>query len=386
MGFLQSFNLSLVSLLVVFFLPFSYFLYHSKYAHRAASLRRVDFVLSAAAYTLCVLVLLKVALQARSANLDFRLLGLLHLGPLLLTLLIVGHNRKAGRAAGAAAAQSGGETGYKPIPLNSEIEKLSWDDLVISKALKQELLSVIELLKAPATAKRYGIAVPKGILFQGPPGTGKTSIAKVVAGTAKLSFFALRMDEVVSKWVGESEKNLSILFEAAQRNAPAVIFIDEVDSIGKSRSGGGAVWADNLLNHLLQLIDGVVKVEGLYIIAATNRSELVDEALKRPGRLNKVIEIPLPDFEGRKEIFRRNLARLPLAGDVDLEYLAGCTVGQSGAVIKEICNQAGLNAFQRESHNGKGKRDYSVNWDDIDGALYEFVSEVPPDVEDKLAV
>lgn len=387
MSFLSSFELSLLTLLAVFVVPFAFFVLDAKYTFNSDMIKRVNFVLQLIAGTLIFLILLKIAFFGRDASLEYRLLALLHLGPLVLTMLMVNHNKKNNsRAASDSTKTASKPDDYSPAPLADKVDKVGWDDLVISVSLRNELISVINLLKDPQTAKRYGVQVPKGILLQGPPGTGKTSLAKVVATSAQLSFFALRMDEVVSKWVGESEKNLTRLFEAAQRHAPAVIFIDEVESIGRTRSAGSQSWADNLLNHLLQLIDGVVRTEGLYVIAATNRVELVDDALKRPGRLNKVIYIPLPDLEGRKEIFKRCLKKLPLAQEPDLNFLAGSTVGKSGAVITQICNQAGLNAFQRESQGGYLKRSYKVTTDDINDALFEFSGGDLEDGYDREAV
>jgi SpoVK/Ycf46/Vps4 family AAA+-type ATPase len=171
--------------------------------------------------------------------------------------------------------------------------------------------------------------------------------------------------------VGESEKNLTRLFQAAAKHAPSVIFIDEIDAIAKNRAEGNAQHADNLLNHLLQLIDGVVAREGVYVIGATNRADLVDPALKRGGRLNKVIEVPLPSYDARLALFGMYLSKLPLSQAVDIHKVAKATDGKCAADIKEICNQAGLNAFKRES--ARGSREYSVTPADLDMAVDEWV-------------
>jgi transitional endoplasmic reticulum ATPase len=264
------------------------------------------------------------------------------------------------------------DTGFDPRARNDDIEEVAWDDLIIGEQTKEELMSVITLLKHPENASKYGIALPKGILFNGPPGTGKTTIARAVATMAQLNFFVLRANDIVSKWVGDSEKNLSRLFETASKNAPAVIFIDEIDSIGKKRSGADAAPGDNLLNHLLQLIDGVIKTEGIYIIAATNRADLVDEALRRAGRLNRVIEIPLPDLDSRRKLFKVYSRKLKLADDIDLALLAKVTEGNSGADIKAICNQAGLHAYQREQKLAERQRTHIVSSQDVEAALEMF--------------
>ena len=373
MEYLLSIDLTQRTLLIAFIIPFVYFGYHSSYWYNPNYVKRLDIFLTTLAILLGSSVVLKLVYAEHSRSGEYLQLTLLHLAPLILTLLIVSQGKDKERFIKKISTAAGKkESGYAPAPSNREIEKLGWEHLIIGDQLKEELQSVVSLLKDPKTAKKYGIDVPKGILLNGPPGTGKTTIAKVVAGTAGLSFFVLKADEVVSKWVGESEKNLTALFQAAKRAAPSVIFIDEVDSIGKTRSGDQA-WADNLLNHLLQLVDGVVKAEGLYVIAATNRADLVDSALKRAGRLNKVIEVPLPDFHQRVLIFQLYLTRLRVEEHIDLSLLAEMTEGKSAADIKEICNQAGLNAFKRES--GSKRRDYVVTTSDLEYALAEFVRQ-----------
>lgn len=355
MEFLASWNLSLYSLLGFLALPFAYVIFHTNNLHRDATIRFINFIFTAFAILLAAIVLVKAISAGRSITLDDGLLMVAHLAPLGLIYFLIHQTQNIFQMIlsmyGPPPNQDPNQarSDYAPVPLNDQVERISWNDLVIDRGLREELTSIIELLKTPSTADRYGIELPKGILLSGPPGTGKTTIAKVIANTANLAFFVLKADEVVSKWVGESEKNLSSLFKAAQQHTPAVIFIDEVDAIGKSRTGESA-HQDNLLNHLLQLIDGVVRTEGLYVIAATNRPDLVDAALKRAGRLNRSIKVGLPDIHARVQLFALYLNKLTLSNDVPLQTLAKITEGKSCADIKEICNQAGLNAFKRDRH------------------------------------
>lgn len=365
--------LSLTTLLMVFVLPFAYYGYHARYWYDNSRLSFYDFMLQVVGVILvCVLLArgYKATLDAESEEVK---LIIAHMALVVLTFLAIARGKSVGTSVGARGnVTASKEIAATPTAKNTEIEVVAWDDLIIDEATKDELTSVIDLLKNPQSAKSYGIALPKGILFNGPPGTGKTTIARAVATRAGLNFYVLRANEIVSKWVGESEKNLTQLFETARKHAPAIIFIDEIDSLGKKRSDAGSSHSDALLNHLLQLIDGVIKSDGVYVIAATNRAELVDDALLRAGRLNRVIEIGLPDLESRRKLFKVYARSLKLARDVDLEALAVATEGNSGADIRAICNQAGLHAFQREQKLPAAKRTQVVTSEDVEHALEMF--------------
>jgi transitional endoplasmic reticulum ATPase len=285
-------------------------------------------------------------------------------------------SRSSGKSGGSGSLVEGVDGGGElPAPQNEAVESLGWEDLIVGREVKRELATVVELLKNPSSASRYGIDVPKGILLYGPPGTGKTTIAKVMANQAGLSFFALRADQVISKYVGDSEKNLSKLFAAAEKHSPSVVFIDEVDSIAAQRASGQQQWADRVLNHLLQLMDGVLKTEGIYIIAATNRPDLVDPALTRAGRLSRSIEIPLPDEAARQALLELYSSKLQLESGLDLPGLAKQLDGVSPADIRELCNRAGMNAYQREAGLGKKQRSYIVSKKDFLTALTEVLAE-----------
>jgi len=191
----------------------------------------------------------------------------------------------------------------------------------------------------------------KGVLFYGPPGCGKTLLAKAIANECKANFISVKGPELLTMWFGESEANVRDLFDKARQASPCVIFFDEMDSIAKARGsgGGGASEAgDRVINQILTEIDGVGARKNVFIIGATNRPDILDPAVMRPGRLDQLIYIPLPDYDSRLSIFKANLRKSPLGSDVDLHDLTNRTDGFSGADITEVCQRACKLAIRRE--------------------------------------
>ncbi|CAH2002817.1 unnamed protein product [Acanthoscelides obtectus] len=203
---------------------------------------------------------------------------------------------------------------------------------------------MVELpLRHPSLFKAIGVKPPRGILMYGPPGTGKTLIARAVANETGAFFFLINGPEIMSKLAGESESNLRKAFDEADKNSPAIIFIDELDAIAPKRGGnvgdaGGA--ADRVINQILTEMDGMGAKKNVFIIGATNRPDIIDPAILRPGRLDQLIYIPLPDEKSREAIFRANLRKSPVAKDVDMGYISKVTHGFSGADLTEICQRA----------------------------------------------
>lgn len=224
-------------------------------------------------------------------------------------------------------------------------------DLAGAEQAKLRLGEVVRWLTDPGPLRELGLQVPRGILLTGPPGTGKTTLARAVAGEAEVPFFAISASEVQSKWLGESEANVRELFACARRYAPSVVFIDEIDSIGRRRSGdasAGGQWQTSLLNELLAQMDGFRQSDRpVFVLAATNRADILDPALLRPGRFDLQVEVPNPSAPARAAIFRLHLKGKPLAGDVDPEALSLRTAGLSGAEIKQVCQEAGLLALRK---------------------------------------
>ncbi|GAB6134789.1 CDC48 family AAA ATPase [Thermococcus prieurii] len=234
-----------------------------------------------------------------------------------------------------------------------EVPNVRWEDIGGLEDVKQELREAVEWpLKYPEAFMGLGITPPKGILLYGPPGTGKTLLAKAVANESEANFIAIKGPEVLSKWVGESEKNIREIFRKARQAAPTVIFIDEIDAIAPRRGTDVNRVTDRLINQLLTEMDGIQENSGVVVIGATNRPDIIDPALLRPGRFDRLILVPAPDEKARLEIFKVHTRKVPLAEDVDLEELAKRTEGYTGADIEAIVREAAMLAMRRALQEG----------------------------------
>ncbi|CAF0804058.1 unnamed protein product [Didymodactylos carnosus] len=234
-----------------------------------------------------------------------------------------------------------------------EIPKVKWSDIGGQQELKQKLEHMIVWpIKHPLAFKTMSIQPPKGILMYGPPGCSKTMIAKAVATESGLNFFAVKGPELFSKWVGESERAIREIFRRSRLASPAIIFFDEIDAIANQRSSntGQTNVGDRVLAQLLNEMDGIEKLQGVTIIAATNRPDCIDPALMRPGRFDRIVYVPLPDELTRREIFDIRLRSLPCAQDIDLTRLVTMTCKYSGAEIASLCDEAALIALQENIH------------------------------------
>jgi len=229
--------------------------------------------------------------------------------------------------------------------------KVTFDDVAGLDEAKEEIKEIVDFLKTPKRYTELGAKIPKGALLVGSPGTGKTLLAKAVAGEAKVPFFSLSGSDFVEMFVGVGASRVRDLFKQAKEKAPSIIFIDEIDAIGRARGRSQMTGAnderENTLNQLLTEMDGFGTNTGVIILAATNRADVLDRALLRPGRFDRQIFVDMPDVHGRKEIFQVHLKPLKLSGDLDIDFLARQTPGFSGADIANICNEAALIAARR---------------------------------------
>lgn len=227
---------------------------------------------------------------------------------------------------------------------------LGWKDVGGLATAKDTIIQeIIQVLKDPESFEKVGITPVKGILLYGPPGTGKTLVARVLANEAEANFISIKGPEVLSKWFGESEQRIRTLFAKARESSPCIIFFDEIDAISAARGKSISDAADRVVNQMLTEMDGFETGKHVCVIAATNRAELIDPALLRPGRFDYQIMVPLPDDAGREEIYKIHLRSKPLANDIDVKELAYSSNQFSGAHIAEVCRRAALAAFRENN-------------------------------------
>lgn len=234
---------------------------------------------------------------------------------------------------------------------NDEKKKVRFNDVAGADEEKQELVEVVEFLKDPRKYAQLGARIPKGVLLVGPPGTGKTLLAKAVAGEAGVPFFSISGSDFVEMFVGVGASRVRDLFETAKKNAPCIIFIDEIDAVGRQRGaglGGGHDEREQTLNQLLVEMDGFGGNEGIIMIAATNRADILDPALLRPGRFDRQITVGRPDVKGREAVLQVHARNKPLAESVDLKAIAQRTPGFSGADLENLLNEAALVAARQD--------------------------------------
>ena len=234
---------------------------------------------------------------------------------------------------------------------NDEKRKTTFDDVAGADEEKEELAEVVEFLKAPEKYNKLGARIPKGVLLVGPPGTGKTLLARAVAGEAGVPFFSISGSDFVEMFVGVGASRVRDLFDQAKKNSPCIIFIDEIDAVGRQRGaglGGGNDEREQTLNQLLVEMDGFGANEGVILIAATNRPDVLDPALMRPGRFDRQVVVSYPDVNGREAILRVHARKKPLAPDVNLKTIAKTTAGFTGANLENLLNEAALLAARKD--------------------------------------
>jgi cell division protease FtsH len=284
---------------------------------------------------------------------------LISFGPTLLLIAIFVF--LARRAAGAAGGL-GGIGRSKAVRYEPTKQRTTFEDVAGIDEAEQELAEIVDFLKNPSRYTRLGGAIPKGVLLAGQPGTGKTLLARAVAGEAGVPFYSLSASEFVEMIVGVGASRVRDLFDQAKKTAPSIIFIDELDAIGRQRGGGASLGGhderEQTLNQILTEMDGFTGTEGVIVLAATNRPEILDPALLRPGRFDRRVFVNPPDANGREQILRVHTRHVPLAPEVDLKSLAASTSGMVGADLKNLVNEAALTAARR-NHDRVEMADFS---------------------------
>ena len=311
--------------------------------------------------------------------------------PLLIILMWVfmfrGMNRNMGGGAGGPGGifNVGKSTGKLA---EKDSIKVTFKDVAGLYGAKDEVMEIVDFLKNPEKYTALGGKIPKGALLVGPPGTGKTLLAKAVAGEANVPFFSISGSDFVEMFVGVGASRVRDLFRQAKEKSPCIVFIDEIDAVGRARSKNGGFSSnderENTLNQLLTEMDGFGSNSGVIILAATNRADILDKALMRAGRFDRQIHVELPDLKERQEIFQVHLRGLKLADDFDLEFLAKHTPGFSGADIANVCNEAALTAA-RHDKTAIDKQDFLDAVDRIIGGLERKSKIITPEEKSSIA-
>ena len=256
-------------------------------------------------------------------------------------------NNQAGAAGGAKMMNFG----RSPAKLSSDDNKIRFADVAGLDEEKQELEEIVDFLKTPGKYTQVGARIPKGVILVGPPGTGKTLLAKAIAGEAGVPFFSISGSDFVEMFVGVGASRVRDLFGEAKKNAPCIIFIDEIDAVARRRGtgmGGGHDEREQTLNQMLVEMDGFGVNEGIIVIAATNRVDILDPAILRPGRFDRKISVGAPDVKGREEILKVHSKNKPLAEDVNIEQIARTTAGFTGADLENLMNEAAINSAKAD--------------------------------------
>lgn len=275
---------------------------------------------------------------------------------------------------GGGGGGRGGTMGFgksKARMLEQDQNKITFVDVAGCDEAKQEVAEMVDFLKDPAKYQKLGGNVPRGALMVGPPGTGKTLLARAIAGEAKVPFFTISGSDFVEMFVGVGASRVRDMFEQAKKHAPCIIFIDEIDAVGRSRGaglGGGNDEREQTLNQLLVEMDGFEGHEGIIVIAATNRADVLDKALLRPGRFDRQVDVGLPDIKGREQILNVHMKKVPAADDVIVKYIAQGTPGFSGADLANLINEAALFAARNNKR--------VVNMSDLEKAKDKLIMGV----------
>ncbi|MFJ8824485.1 ATP-dependent zinc metalloprotease FtsH [Streptomyces sp. NPDC102467] len=278
---------------------------------------------------------------------------LISLAPmLLLVFLWIFIARRMSQGMGGAGGMLGRKQPPKPVELEPGKKRTTFEDVAGIDEVEGELNDVVDFLKNPDAYRKMGARMPRGVLLAGPPGTGKTLLARAVAGEAGVPFFSASASEFIEMIVGVGASRVRELFAEARKVAPSIIFIDEIDTIGRARGGGSGMGGhderEQTLNQILTEMDGFTGSEGVIVIAATNRADVLDPALTRPGRFDRMVNVSPPDRGGREAILKIHSREIPLASDVDLAQVARTTPGMTGADLANLANEAALLAVKRK--------------------------------------